>query len=370
MKNLITLLYLFVGCYAFGQTNDIVVFSESGDNFTLFVNSIKQNETPRANVKAIDLKGESFVLRVEFEDPSIPVVTQNIWTESKGIELTANIKKNRKGKYVLRYMGETPKNPDTDQYSEAEYVVYEDPEADNHPADVVEVNTNANTETVTTTTIVTTGQVVGDNQNSNSGVSLNVNVNESGMSVTSDGKDASINMGVSVGETGTAVSTNVGEENVNVSFNINATGLDANVQTSENVSTTTTTTTTTITSSSNFDSNDVVVVEDVESNYIAVNSRCSYPMSSGEFDEAIQSIKSKSFEDSKLTTAKQICKANCMTAEQVRDMNKIFSFEDTKLEFAKFAYDFVYDSSKYYKVNDSFEFEMTIEELDEFLENK
>ncbi|MDD4216524.1 MAG: DUF4476 domain-containing protein [Bacteroidales bacterium] len=370
MKNLITLLFLFVASFSFGQTNDIVVFSESGDNFTLFVNSIKQNQEPRANVKAKDLKGESFVLRVEFENASIPVMTKNIWTESKGIELTANIKKNKKGEYVLRYMGETPKNTDTDQYAEADYVVYEDPKVDNHQEDVVGVNTNANTETVTTTTIVTTGQVVGGNQNSNSGVSLNVNVNESGMSVTSENKKPQTNLGLSVNETGTDVSTNVGGENVNISFNINATGLDANVQTNENVSTTTTTTTTTITSSSNFDTSDLVVVEDGESNYTPVNSRCAYSMSSDEFAEAIQSVKSKSFEDSKLTTAKQICKANCMTAEQVRDMNKVFGFEDTKLEFAKYAYDFVYDSSKYYKVNDSFEFEMTIEELDEFLENK
>ncbi|MDD4150175.1 MAG: DUF4476 domain-containing protein [Bacteroidales bacterium] len=369
MKNLITLLFLFVGCYAFGQTNDIVVFSESGDNFTLFVNSIKQNEIPRANVKAKDLNGESFVLRIEFESSSIPVMTKNIWTESKGVELTAVIKQDKKGKYVLRYMGETPKNTDTDKYSDEEYVVYEDPQVDNHKPDITHANSNA--ETVTTTTVVTTGQVVGNNSNNNSGVSLNVNVNENGMSVTTEGDDTDINMGLSVNENGMNVSTNTGTggENINVSFNINTSGVDANVQTNDNF-TTTTTTTTTISSSSNFGTNNVVEVDEVESNYVPVNSRCAYSMSSSEFDEAIKSVKSKSFEDGKLTTAKQICKANCMTSEQVRDMNSVFGFEDTRLDFAKFAYDFVYDTSKYYKVNDSFQFEMTIEELDEFLENK
>ncbi len=220
-------------------------------------------------------------------------------------------------------MGETPKNTDTDQYSDVEYVVYEAPE---------------------------------------------VNTNVSEMAVTSENKNPQTNLGLSVSESGMAVSTSVGGESVNISFNINATGVDTNIQTSENVSTTTTTTT--ITSSSNLAANDVVIVEDVESNYIPVNSRCAYPMSSSEFNEAIKSVKSKTFKDSQLTTTKQICKANCMTAEQVRDMNKVFDFEDTKLDFAKFAYDFVYDASKYYKVNDSFEFEMTIEELNEFLENK
>ncbi|MDD2634530.1 MAG: DUF4476 domain-containing protein [Bacteroidales bacterium] len=370
MKNLLTLLFLITASYLFGQTNDIVVFSESGESFTLFVNSIKQNEVPRANVKAKDLKGENFVLRVEFENTSIPIMTKNIWTESKGIELTANIKKNKKGKYVLRYMGETPKNADTDQYSEEAYIVYEDPASNNSQNDIVELNNNANTETTSTTTIVTTEQVIDGNHNSNSGTSLSINVNESELSVTSGTSGTTktpASVDLSANENGMNISTELGGESVNVSFNIN----DANVHANENASTTTTTTTTTtITSSSNFETNDIAIAEEVESNHIVVNSRCSYPMSSNEFEEAIQSVKSKSFEDSKLTTAKQICKSNCMTAEQVRDMNKTFSFEDTKLDFAKYAYDFVYDTSKYYKVNDSFEFEMTIDELDEFLENK
>jgi hypothetical protein len=343
MKSLMTFLFLFLGFYSFGQTKDIVVFSESGEDFTLFVNSVKQNQEPRANVKAKDLRGESFVLRVEFKNPSIPVITSKVWNENNDIELTSVIRQNKKGKYVLRYMGEAPKNSDTDQYSEAEYVVYADSNVDTYKPDVTQVNTNA--ETVTTTTIVTEEQVAGGKRNTDKGISLTVN------------------------ETGVAVSSSVGRENVNINFNINsATGIDTNIQTSENVSTTTTTTT--VTSNSNPATNDNVVVENVESNYTPVNSRCPYPMSSSEFNDAIKSVKSKTFKDSQLTTAKQICKANCMTAEQVRDMNKVFDFEDTKLDFAKFAYEFVFDASKYYKVNDSFEFEMTIEELNEFLEDK
>ncbi|MDD2278863.1 MAG: DUF4476 domain-containing protein [Bacteroidales bacterium] len=365
MKNLITLLFLFVAFNSFSQTNDIVVFSERGDNFTLFVNSIKQNEQPRANVKAKDLNGESFVLRIEFESSAIPVMTKNLWTDSKGVELTSVIKQDKKGKYVLRYMGETPKNPETDKYTDGQYlVVYEAPQANNHKPEVIRENPDA--ETVTTTTIVTTGQVVA--KNPNAGVSLNVNVNDNGMSVTSENKKPSTNLGLSVDGTNMVVSTNAGGENVNINLNLNAGGVDATLNANESVTTTTTTTSTTITSSSNFATNNVV--EEVESNYTPVNSRCASAMSSTEFNEALRSIKSKSFEDGKLTVAKQICKANCMTAEQVRDMNKVFGFEDTKLNFAKFAYDYVYDASVYYKVNDSFDFESTIDELNEYIESK
>lgn len=40
-------------------------------------------------------------------------------------------------------MGETPKNSDTDQYSEAEYVIYADSNVDTYQPDVTQVNTNA-----------------------------------------------------------------------------------------------------------------------------------------------------------------------------------------------------------------------------------
>jgi hypothetical protein len=48
----------------------------------------------------------------------------------------------------------------------------------------------------------------------------------------------------------------------------------------------------------------------------------------------------------------------------------MFDFEDTRLDFAKFAWEYVYDKDNYYLVNDAFEFELTIDELNEFLELK
>ena len=40
-----------------------------------------------------------------------------------------------------------------------------------------------------------------------------------------------------------------------------------------------------------------------------------------------------------------------------------FDFEDTKLQFAKYAYGHTYDINNFYMVNDAFEFESSIEEL-------
>ena len=94
---------------------------------------------------------------------------------------------------------------------------------------------------------------------------------------------------------------------------------------------------------------------------------CSNLMGSGDFESAKKSIESKSFSDSRMTVAKQITKGNCLSAEQVRDVTSLFDFESGKLEYAKFAYDYCYDQGNYYKVNDAFEFEMSIDELDEHL---
>ncbi len=389
MKNIFTLLLLVVALSGFGQTIDLVVFSETGDEFTLFVNSIKQNEDPRANVKAKDLKGESFVLRIEFKDESIPKMTKNIWTESKDVELTAVVKQNKKGKYVLRYMGETPKNPETDIYTEDNYVVYEDPETDSEPDysnEVVE-------ETVVTTT-VTTEHVEGDNiemSDQDMNVSMDVSAGEDGMSVSvSDGEEV-VNFDLSVSENGMNVSTGTEEENVNIDFSVSGTGMDVdsgtddeNVNISFNVDangmgtdtevtetySSTTVTTTTTTTSTNVVSPDEIHGEVIETQEVPANSRCAFAMSDSEFEDALALVKDETFEDDKFSFAKDICKANCMTSAQVRDMNNAFDFEDTKLDFAKFAYDYVYDIEKYYLVKTSFTFSMSKEELDEYLENK
>lgn len=305
----------------FAQTNDLVIFSEKGEEFTLFVNSVKQNENPVANVKVKDIIGENFMVRVKFNTNTIPEITQNFWTESKNVLISAVIVQNKKGKYVLRYMGETPK-PDTES-SVKEGFYTAQPESDTENGNVV-INMD-----------------IKDN-----GESMNVNSNNKGENV-------SLNMNVNVDGESMNVTTKTGNDNTTYNE--------------------TTTTVVTTTSTTTFNTNIIENENDDDDNTVSTPetySRCTYAMSDDDYNDAINSITSKSFEDTKLTTAKQICKNSCMTAGQIRDINKLFSFEETRLEFAKYAYDFVFDSSKYYKVNDSFSFESSIEQLNEYIESK
>lgn len=94
---------------------------------------------------------------------------------------------------------------------------------------------------------------------------------------------------------------------------------------------------------------------------------CDYPMSTGDFETAKQSISSKSFSDTKMQVAKQITRSNCLLTSQVMDLMGIMNFEADKLEIAKFAYEFTYDQSNYYKVNEKFGFESSIRELEAHL---
>jgi len=46
------------------------------------------------------------------------------------------------------------------------------------------------------------------------------------------------------------------------------------------------------------------------------------------------------------------------------------SFDEDQLDLAKFAYDYVYDLENYYLVYEVFSFSKSIEELENFIDNK
>jgi hypothetical protein len=93
-------------------------------------------------------------------------------------------------------------------------------------------------------------------------------------------------------------------------------------------------------------------------------------MSPQEFNTAKGSIASKSFEDSKLTIAKQICTKKCLLTSQVKEIMLLFTFEQTRLDFAKFAYVYKYDTGNYYQVNDAFTFETSFDDLNAFISGR
>lgn len=311
--------------FSFGQSSNIVLFTEEGERFYAVMNGLRMNDEPVTNLKVTDLNQPSYKLKVIFENKDLGEMDKNIFVQTPGNEYVYMIKKNNKGEYKLAYRSETsiamaPPAPPAQRV-----IVWGSPQ----PlvgGTVVEERT-----TMTTTT---TG-----------GGGMQVNTGVAGTSTTNT---ESVNMSVGINGFGMDV-------NVTASDNMTTGGMVTN----ENVTMSTTTTTTTTTSGGGW----------VDPGAPVAAAPC-YGMAPGDFSDACNSIRAKSFEDSKLTLAKQVIRSQCISSEQVRDMSRLFDFEDTKLEFAKFAYPYAADPQNYYKVNDAFEFESSIEELDEYIHSQ
>ena len=93
-------------------------------------------------------------------------------------------------------------------------------------------------------------------------------------------------------------------------------------------------------------------------------------MGSHAFDEALESISSKTFAGTKLTIAKQVVSANCLKCKQVKEIMKQFTFESDRLEFAKYAYQYTWDINNYFLLNDAFEFESSVDDLNRFINSR
>ena len=310
----------------FGQpSNNIVIFNQDGDPFQVILNGVKQNPKPETNVKVVDLTQPTYKVKIIFANKTIPELDKTIdlmWEgENKsGWEFNYCVTKTAKG-YKLRDVSAAPF---TSQAPAA-------------PGQVIYVYTTGNPmqyAAVSTTTQSTTTQ-------------------------SGDG-------------TG---------ENVNINMDLNGIGMNVNVhdQNGTNTSHTTTTSTTTTTTSSGYESTELHPKEHpahpAKPDHYIMNGYngtmgCLWPMQPADFESAKQSIKSKGFDESRLTVAKQIISSNCLLSAQVKELLQIMAFEDSRLELAKFSYGRTFDQGNYYKINDAFQFESTIEELNKYIGGK
>jgi hypothetical protein len=324
MKPLFTVLFLFtIVLFSNAQTSNLVFFADKGELFTLYINGEQKNASPLANVKVTGLTGDGIKARVVFQSAEPELNKFMMLTPNE--ETTVSILKNKKGVYTFRLISSSPiaaGNADTVYPTSTSTVSSSTP------------SSNATTETTTVNTTTTA-------QNSQStNISMNVN-------------------GVTISSTATVADnqTSPGNVSMNVSTNMPMT----------EVTSTATTTSSSSNSSYNSDNSGNSSSSSAKSD---LHDWSSCGLASYEYTDALNSIKSKSFTDGKMTVAKQILKNNCVTTEQVKGMSQLFSFEEDKLAFVKFAYDHTSDKKNFYKVNDVFTYDASIQELNKFLESK
>jgi hypothetical protein len=89
-------------------------------------------------------------------------------------------------------------------------------------------------------------------------------------------------------------------------------------------------------------------------------------MSITDFAQAKESLRREWFENTRLVTAKQVIDQNNFTSQQVKEMMLLFTFENNRLDIAKYAYGKTVDKGNYFVVNDAFTFNSK-EKLNEYI---
>ena len=89
-----------------------------------------------------------------------------------------------------------------------------------------------------------------------------------------------------------------------------------------------------------------------------------------EFEILKEKIKQNTFEKGKLDAAKLLTKENVLTTNQISEITRMFNFDNNRLEYAKFAYEYVYDRENYTAVGDAMSFENSRKDLQRYVESR
>ena len=81
----------------------------------------------------------------------------------------------------------------------------------------------------------------------------------------------------------------------------------------------------------------------------------------------LNAIKKQSFDTERLKIAKNTIVQGNMLSSEVSEITKLFSFESTRLEFAKYAYTYTTDKKNYVIVQDAFQFSSSTSELQDYI---
>lgn len=314
IRKITLLALLFVSSLSFSQiggpVGHLTIFSEDGDKFTLILNGEVINDTPQTNLRVEDLNQPYYNAKIRFADQTLTEITKNslMIADVDGVfsDVTYKIKRDKNNKTKMK-MNYFSAIPVQPNFIPASNV---------HvihygqPRQVVVAQPVGGVSQTTTTTTTQTG-----------GTNVGVGVNVGG-----------INMGISINDS-------MGGEVV-------------------------TQTTTTTTHTGVQTGNAPVHYEPVRG---CGGNSC---MSPRDFNSAINTIKGQSFEDTRLKTAKQVITSNCLNVDQIIQIANTFNFEDNKLEFAKYAYDYCIEPRNYFKLNGIFSFSTNVDELSDYVQSR
>lgn len=96
-------------------------------------------------------------------------------------------------------------------------------------------------------------------------------------------------------------------------------------------------------------------------------SACSEPIDRERIERLLKESKEKTFESERMRLVKERIEGTCLISSQVAALMETLDYEDNRLELAKHAYERTFDQENYEKVSSALNFEVTRQELEEFL---
>lgn len=301
-------------------TGNLTIFSEDGSRFFLELNGERYNDEAQTNVRIEELPNPYYSCKIVFAEPSKgDLIKKNLMiADVDGImqDVTYRIKTNKQGKRSLSFYSFVPAEQNMVRPANTPVYRY------GRPNDmIVDARGVVVTEQVTVQQTTTTGMPV----------ATGVNMSVGGMDVS-----------VTVPATGVAMTT-----------------------------TTTTSTTTTSTGGTRYeDDRGRGRNHGGDRDHDDRDRGCRHAMSNTDFEQAKATLEDISFDDTRLSTAKQIIASNCLNAGQVMSIMKLFSFEESKLDFAKHSYGYCIDKNNYFKVVNAFTFDSSKNELNEYIQSQ
>lgn len=295
-----------------GPIGHLTIFSEDGDRFSLILNGELINDIPQTNLRVEDLNQPYYSAKIKFEDNSLLDISKKSImiadTDGTFADVTYKIKRdrNKKGKMRINFFSQVPVDPGFIPAPNIHVIHYGQPRP-------VLVQQSGGVIQSQTTTI----------QNNNN-----------------------VNLGV-----------NIGGVSMGVSINDPDGGL---------VTQTTTTSSSTISSGGHIDHG----VNEIHSTQPIRGCDRRSCMSPRDFSDALIAVKAQNFEKSMLKTANQVVSNNCLNVDQIIQIANVFNFEDNKLEFAKFAYDFCVEKRNYFKLNSIFNFSNNADALSDYVRSR
>lgn len=90
-------------------------------------------------------------------------------------------------------------------------------------------------------------------------------------------------------------------------------------------------------------------------------------ISDADFNDRFNSAKKPAFDRDKIAKIKQLFESEYLNTNQVSTMMKIFSFDDDKMDLAKWCYKRTIDKKNYFKVEDQFTFDRYKKDLGDWV---